>query len=155
MEVSKKKTMVVTALGLTLLVGAAPVIAHHAFTAEFDQSRPLNMRGVFQSMDWVNPHSWVHFEVTLPDGTTQLWSAETPPPNQLVRQGWRRTDLQPGDEIVVAGSGAKNGSARMWASSVEIVAQNGEALAEPRRVLNMFSQNPEGLPPDLLPGNQE
>lgn len=150
-----QKTMVVTVVSVLLLAGAAPVIAHHAFSAEFDTNRPLNMRGVFQSMDWVNPHSWVHFEVTLPDGSKETWSAETPPPNQLIRQGWRRTDLQPGDEIVVVGSGAKNGTARMWASRVEIVAQNGVALDEPRQVLNMFSQNPAGLPPDLLPGNQE
>ncbi len=146
-----KTTLTVTALGIALLLCASPMLAHHAFSAEFDNQRPLDMRGVFVKMDWVNPHSWVHFEVTLPDGSTAVWEAETPPPNQLIRQGWRRTDLGVGDEIVVRGYAAKNGTTRMWAQNVTIVAQNGQELAEPRRVLNMFSQNPEGVPEGLLP----
>lgn len=149
-----KKTLVVTALSVLVLAGAAPLIAHHAFSAEFDTNRPLNMRGVFQSMDWVNPHSWVHFEVTLPDGTTEIWSAETPPPNQLIRQGWSRNEIAPGDVIMISGSGAKNGTTRMWASTVQIVEQNGQALDEPKTVLNMFQQNPEAVPGELLPGNE-
>lgn len=148
-----KTRLAVSALAVGLLVSAAPLVAHHAFSAEFDNQRPLDMRGVFVKMDWINPHSWVHFEVTLPDGRKQLWEAETPPPNQLIRQGWRRTDLTAGDEIVIRGFAAKNGSPRMWASNVTIVAQNGQALAEPRPVLNMFSQNPDGVPEGLLPSN--
>jgi hypothetical protein len=152
MEDLLMKTRVsVAALCLALLAGAAPVIGHHAFQAEFDTQRPLNMRGEFVRMDWVNPHSWVHFEVTLPDGTKEVWEAETPPPNQLIRQGWRRNDLTVGDVIQVAGSGAKNGSRRMWASSVTILEHEGQALETPRQVLNMFSQNPEGVPEGLLP----
>jgi hypothetical protein len=148
-----KTKLVFAALAIGILAGAVPLAAHHAFSAEFDNQRPLDMRGNFVKMDWVNPHSWVHFEVTLPDGSTEVWQAETPPPNQLIRQGWRRSDLQAGDEIVIRGFAAKNGTARMWASNVRIVAQNGTALDEPRTVLNMFSQNPDGVPDDLLPGN--
>jgi hypothetical protein len=146
-------TLIASALVFAVAITAVPVIGHHAFSAEFDNQRPLDMEGDFVKMDWVNPHSWVHFEVTLPDGTRQVWQAETPPPNQLIRQGWRRTDLKAGDRIVIRGFAAKNGSARMWASNVRIVAQNGQALAEPRVVLNMFSQNPDGVPEGLLPGN--
>ena len=148
-----KTTFAVCALAIALLAVTAPLGAHHAFSAEFDNQRPLDMRGTFVKMDWVNPHSWVHFEVTLPDGTKQVWQAETPPPNQLIRQGWRRNEIAVGDEIVVRGFAAKNGSARMWASNVRIVARNGQNLDEPQVVLNMFSQNPEGVPEGLLPGN--
>ncbi len=148
-----KTTMVVSALSVALLLGAVPLLAHHAFSAEFDNQRPLDMQGVFVKMDWVNPHSWVHFEVTLPDGTKQIWEAETPPPNQLIRQGWSRSELTAGDAITVRGYAAKNGTSRMWAQNVRITAQNGQALAEPRTVLSMFSQNPEGIPAGLLPGN--
>ena len=146
-----KATLVVSALSIALLVSAAPLIAHHAFSAEFDNSRPLNMRGVFIQMDWVNPHSWVHFEVTNPDGSKQIWEAETPPTNQLIRQGWRRNEIGVGDLIQVNGAAAKNGSTRMWASNVRILAQGGQTLDEPKVVLNMFSQNPEGVPEGLLP----
>ena len=146
-----KATLVISAFYIALLASAVPLIAHHAFTAEFDNQRPLNMRGVFVEMEWVNPHSWVHFEVTLPDGTKQMWQAETPPPNQLIRQGWRRNEIAVGDVIQVNGAAAKNGSPRMWASNVRILVQGGQTLDEPKVVLNMFSQNPEGVPEGLLP----
>jgi hypothetical protein len=152
MEVSMKKILVVTALSTLVLAGAAPVIAHHAFSAEFDTARPLNMRGVFQSMDWVNPHSWVHFEVTMEDGSTVVWAAETPPPNQLIRIGWRRSDLQPDDEIRVTGYAAKNGTLRMWAQNVALVAQAGVELDEPKTVLALFDPNPDGIAEGVLPG---
>jgi hypothetical protein len=138
--------------GLVLLIAAAPVAAHHSVWAEFDNERPLEMRGLFIEMEWINPHSWVHFEVTLADGSTVAWAAETPPPNQLIRQGWRRSDLKAGDEIVVRGYAARNGTMRVWAQNVAIVAQNGEELAEPRTVLALLDPNPEGVPEGLLPG---
>jgi hypothetical protein len=147
-----KTHLIAPVLAILVVTGTAPLAAHHAFSAEFDNDRPLDMRGIFVRMDWVNPHSWVHVEVTLPDGTKQVWQAETPPPNQLIRQGWRRTDLKVGDEIVVRGFAAKDGSTRMWAQTVRIVAQNGQALDEPRTVLSMFAPNPDGIPDGLLPG---
>jgi hypothetical protein len=91
-------------------------------------------------------------EVTLEDGSKAAWAAETPPPNQLIRQGWRRSDIQPGDEIVVRGFAAKNGSYRLWARNVQIVARNGEPLAEPRTVLALLDPNPNGLVEGVLPG---
>lgn len=135
----------------SMLMNAAS-LAHHSVWAEFDNGRPLELRGRFVQMDWINPHSWVHLEVTMEDGSTVVWAAETPPPNQLIRQGWRRSDIQPGDEIVVEGYAAKNGTNRLWARNVAIVARNGEALAEPRIVLALFDPNPDGIPDDLLPG---
>lgn len=129
-----------------------PAGAHHSVWAEFDNSNPVEMRGRFLEMDWVNPHSWVHFEITLDDGSTVAWAAETPPPNQLIRQGWRRSDLQPGDEIVVSGYTARNGTQRIWARDVQIVAQGGVELAEPRTVLALFEPKPEGVPEGVLPG---
>jgi hypothetical protein len=129
----------------------APAAAHHAFASEFDATQPLILEGDFVSMDWVNPHSWVHFEVTFPDGTKQEWAAETGPINQLMRGGWARDTLKPGDRIQVNGAAARNGSPRMWASQVRIVAQNGVELDEPIRVLDMFGGNPDGIPEGLLP----
>lgn len=145
----------ITFASLTLtgfLVATSMVAAHHSVWAEFDNESALDMRGRFLEMDWINPHSWVHFEVTAEDGTTVVWAAETPPPNQLIRQGWRRSDLQPGDEIVVRGYLARNGTKRLWAQNVSIIAQNGVTLPEPRTVLALFDPKPEGVPEGLLPG---
>ena len=137
---------------LASLLATAAARAHHSVFAEFDNSRPLELRGQFRQMDWINPHSWVHFEVTMEDGSKVVWAAETPPPNQLIRQGWRRSDIQPGDEIVVRGYAAKNGTHRLWARNVQIVARNGEALVEPRTVLALLDPNPDGVPEGVLPG---
>jgi hypothetical protein len=149
-----KYTLAAAFLTLAILVAALPIFAHHAFSAEFDNTKPLNMKGKFVSIDWVNPHSWTHFEVTLPNGQKQVWHAETPPPNQLVRQGWAKTTLQIGDEIQVNGFAAKDGSTKMWASNVSIIAREGKALEQPKQVLNMFAQNPESVPAGLLPPRQ-
>jgi hypothetical protein len=149
-EIEMNGLRAVTAAGLALL--GMSTLAHHSVWAEFDNERPIELRGRFVEMDWVNPHSWVHFEVTLDDGTTVLWAAETPPPNQLIRIGWRRSDLKPDDEIVVRGFAAKNGTPRLWAQNVAIVAQDGQALAEPRTVLALFDPNPDGIPAGVLPG---
>lgn len=131
---------------------AAQAFAHHSVWAEFDNGNRLELRGRFIEMDWVNPHSWVHFEVTGDDGSTVVWAAETPPPNQLIRQGWRRSDLQPDDVILVTGYAAKNGSLRLWAQNVAIVAQGGVELDEPRTVLALFDPNPDGIAEGVLPG---
>ena len=137
---------------ITIALLARSAAAHHSVWAEFDNDRPLELRGRFLEMDWVNPHSWVRFEVTEADGTTVIWSAETPPPNQLIRIGWRRSYLQPEHEIVVSGFAAKNGTPRLWAQNVAIVAENGEEFAEPRTVLALFDPNPDGIPAGVLPG---
>jgi Family of unknown function (DUF6152) len=146
------KTLAACVVGWSLLVSAAESVAHHSVWAEFDNDRPVEMRGRFVEMDWINPHSWVHFEVTSDDGSKAVWAAETPPPNQLIRIGWRRSDIQPGDEIIVRGYAAKNGSPRLWAQSVAIVVQDGQTLAEPRTVLALFDPNPDGIAEGVLPG---
>jgi len=137
-----------------LLFGAARATAHHSVWAEFDNGKPVEMRGRFIEMDWINPHSWVHFEVTNADGSTTTWAAETPPPNQLIRQGWRRSDIQPDDEIVVRGYAARNGTQRIWARDVAIVVQNGVVLDAPKTVLALLDPNPDGIAEGVLPGQR-
>jgi len=137
-----------------LLATALPAVSHHSVWAEFDNNRPMELRGRFVEMDWVNPHSWVHLEVTAEDGTTTVWAAETPPPNQLIRLGWRRSDLKVGDEIVVNGFAAKNGQPRLWARDVKLLATGGETLPEPRTEMALFDPNPNGIPAGVLPGKK-
>jgi hypothetical protein len=134
----------------SLLAVVLPLAAHHSFAAEFDTSKPVNIKGTLVKLDWVNPHSWVHFQVTLPDGQKQIWRGETPPPNQLVRMGWAKNTIQIGDEIQVSGYAAKSGSTTMWASTVNLIARDGKPLDQPKQVFK-FSQNPDALPGSLLP----
>jgi len=101
-----------------LLLASLPVLAHHSFAAEFDSEKPITVKGKFVKMDWVNPHSWIHMEVTGEDGKVVVWNCEALPPNGLYRGGWRRDTLKPGDEIVVEGFQAKDGTTLMWARAV-------------------------------------
>jgi hypothetical protein len=94
------------------LVGAAAASAHHAFSAEFDAQKPVNLKGTVTKMDWINPHAWVHIDVKHADGSVDKWMIEGGAPNALLRRGFSRTSLMPGTEIVVSGFQAKNGLKR-------------------------------------------
>ena len=97
-------------LGAALLVAAVPAVAHHAFSAEFDATKPVRLQGVITKMEWINPHSWMHVDVTNDDGTVDSWMVEAGPPGALVRRGWRKDSVQPGTEVFIEGYQALDGT---------------------------------------------
>lgn len=105
------RTVQLTLFGGCLVVAAAaPLIAHHAFGAEFDKEAPIRLQGRIVKLEWVNPHSWIHIEVMNEDGTSEVWAVEGGTPNTLLRRGLRRDCLTPGTEIIVDGYQAKDHS---------------------------------------------
>src|SRR5579862_4438340 len=110
------KTMIVAAAAI-LCVAALPVMAHHSFAAEYDQSKRVEFKdATFVKLDFVNPHSWVYFDVTV-DGELQHWKGELGPPNGLYRNGLRPNMFKPGEKMSISGNLAKDAGHLMWAGS--------------------------------------
>lgn len=104
------KELVSSLLGAALVAAAAPAIAHHAFAAEFDATKPVTLHGTITRVEWINPHAWIHLDVKGDDGSVENWMIETGSPNTLVRRGMSRDSIPPGTEVVVFGYRHRNGS---------------------------------------------
>ena len=112
-----KNTLAAFALALTL---AAPVAAHHSFAAEFDVSKPVKLTGEFVKLEWTNPHGHFYINVKDSSGAKTLWEFELASPNVLMRHGWTRNSLKPGDTVTVVGYAAKDGSKMANARSITL-----------------------------------
>jgi hypothetical protein len=112
-------------LGIVLVSGVV-TSAHHAFSAEFDATKPVKLRGTVARVDWINPHSWIHLDVKGADGSVETWMVEGGPPGVLIRRGWTKNSLKPGTEILVEGFQAKDGTKK--ANGRDVTLPGGEKL---------------------------
>jgi len=118
--------LTVAAVGVGLLLAAAPMMAHHSFAAEYDAGKPVKMTGTVTSMEWINPHALIHMDVKKPDGKVESWMVEAGAPNALLRRGFNKQSLLPGTVITVEGYQAKDGAMR--ANGRDITYQDGRKL---------------------------
>lgn len=102
------KSLVSVAAALCVLT-STPARAHHAFAAEFDADKPIDLKGTVTKVKWVNPHSWLYFDVTDAGGKVTNWGVEFGAPNQLAKIGLKKTDVTPGTQVHIRGYLAKNG----------------------------------------------
>ena len=115
----RSRALTLLAFGIGLMVAAIPVAAHHSFAAEFDAAQPITVKGKVTKISWTNPHVWIYLNV--PDektGKVENWGFEMGAPQQVRARGWSRETLKVGDELIVEGSRARDGSSRMNARNV-------------------------------------
>jgi hypothetical protein len=109
------------------LGAAASASAHHSFVAVFDPAKPKVIQGVVTKLQWTNPHA--RFGVLVKDdkGAQKDWEVELGSPNTLLRYGWKRSTLNPGDPVTVDGYLARDGSLLMNAKTVKL--KDGHAIS--------------------------
>jgi hypothetical protein len=116
----------VVVLGVGLLLAAVPLMAHHSFAAEYDAQKAVKFTGTVTTMEWINPHAWIHIDVKKPDGKVESWMIEAGAPNALLRRGFTKASLPVGTVITVEGYQAKDGANR--ANGRDITYQDGKKL---------------------------
>jgi hypothetical protein len=122
-----RKQQVVSLVALAAFsISALPSYAHHAFAAEFDADKPLDLTGTVTKVKWVNPHSWLYFDVKAADGTVTNWGVEFGTPNALASKGLKKTDLAAGTPVHIKGYRAKNGGP--YGYSVAVTLPDGRTI---------------------------
>jgi hypothetical protein len=121
----KNARVSVLAVCIGLLTLAPVVLAHHG-TANYDTSSKITVKGVVTGFEFVNPHVQISWDAKDSSGTMQKWQGELTSPNHLMRVGWTKTSIKPGDEITINGFGTKSGSHEIWIQKVTMA--NSEDL---------------------------
>jgi hypothetical protein len=119
-------------------IATSPLIAHHSFAAEYDNTQPIKVTGVLTKVEWTNPHIWFYLDVKDDKGTVTNWGFSGGPPGVLQRRGITKSVLKLGDVIVVEGFKARDGSHNASGGTVTFsdgrrvfTASNEDALPKP------------------------
>ena len=138
--------LLTVALGVAALFTAAlPASAHHAFGAEFDADRPILLKGKIVKVEWVNPHTWIHVEITKDDGSKEVWMIEGGSPNSLIRRGATKNSFPVGTDIVVDGYQARDHT-ELRANARNVTFPDGRKLF--LGSTGTGAPAPESFPPD-------
>ncbi len=114
------KASLLCGLAMALGLAAVPALAHHSFAAEYDAAKPVTMTGTVTKVEWMNPHARFYIDVKDDSGKVTNWELELGSPNGLMRRGWTRNSMKPGDTVTVQGSLAKDGSNLANARTVKL-----------------------------------
>ena len=107
-RIHNSQSSIVNVVAALVCACAVTASAHHAFGGEFDSSKPVVLKGPIMKVEWVNPHAWIHVQITKPDGAKEVWMVEGGSPNSLLRLGVTKDSLKIGTVIVVDGYQARD-----------------------------------------------
>lgn len=110
-----------------LLIAAIPAAAHHSFSAEYDATAKVTVKGVVSRVEWSNPHIRIYVDVTDDSGKVTTWETEGAPPNALKRRGLTRDVVSLGETVTITGFRARDNAPRV--SRIELTTENGQAHA--------------------------
>jgi len=110
---------------LAAIIMVVPLAAHHG-TAAFDTKKSVKLTGTVTDFKFLNPHVLVVFECKNEKGETEEWQGELTAPNKLIRAGWDKHTLKPGDSITVTGFASASGAHLMWIR--QLIGPSGEPL---------------------------
>jgi Family of unknown function (DUF6152) len=105
-----RHVLIVTVLVGALAIAASPALAHHSLAAQFDENQPITLDGVISRVEWINPHVYLHVDVTDGAGKTTSWAVETFPPTTLRRGGLTKEKLGLGQKVSLLTFKARNDS---------------------------------------------
>jgi len=123
-----RKTTLAIVLLSCVATAAAPAFAHHSFAAQYDSNKPVTLKGAVTKVEWQNPHTYFYIDVKdEKTGRISNWACEMGAPAVITRSGWTRNTLKIGDEVIVEGSLAKDGTNLTNARRVKL-ASTGQVL---------------------------
>jgi hypothetical protein len=121
---NRRIASIILTSGLAMVPSA---LAHHSFSAEFDGSRAIRVEGTLSKLEWTNPHSYFYIDVKDEHGNVITWGCEGASPNALTRKGFAKGEVKIGDQLVVDGYPARDGSHLMNARRIYL---NGKLIFE-------------------------
>jgi uncharacterized protein DUF6152 len=113
----QRRAIYFLALVIGFLAASAPMFAHHG-TAAYDLSKTVTVKGKVSKFSFINPHCQVYFDVTDDKGAVEHWQAELTSPNHLIRTGWTKETLKPGDDVTITGYRTKDGTNSIWIGKI-------------------------------------
>lgn len=125
----RRKAFWASIVGFALGAATLPAQAHHSFPAQYDIDKPITLTGTVTKVEWTNPHIFIYADVKDDKGNVAAWAFEMGGPNALLRQGWKRDSLKPGDLVTFEGSLARDGSNLVNARTVTMTATGRKMFA--------------------------
>jgi hypothetical protein len=116
------------AAAAALLLTTMRTSAHHAFAAEYDENKFITVSGTVTTFKWANPHAWLYVDAKDEHGSVTSWGFEMASPNGLLHRGWKKTELQKGDQVTVEGMAQR--TAATWLTHAPLRCQTAISYSE-------------------------